>query len=271
MTPKFAISTWSLHRTIGLSWWEGPDRAAIRTESWGPGRIAMLDLPARIKAHGYDAMHLCHFHIENRARGWLEEFAAALRSADVTLSMLLIDDGDITDPVHRRRDTEWISGWIETAATLGAQSARVIAGKQPPSPDTLAASAAALTRLAGQGKAQGVRIVTENWFDLTPGPDEITYLLDRAGPDLGLLADFGNWKGSDKYQGLGAILPRAADTHAKADFSDAGMNQEDYRLCLAACTAAGYAGPFTLIYDGPSDDEWAGLATERTFIETYAP
>lgn len=91
------------------------------------------------------------------------------------------------------------------------------------------------------------------------------------GPDLGLLADFGNWKGPDKYRRLETILSRAADTHAKADFSEAGMDAEDFRRCLAACAAAGYAGPFTLIYDGPSDDEWAGLATERAFIETYAP
>lgn len=271
MAPEFAVSTWSLHRTIGLSWWEGPGRAAIRAQSWGPGRIAMLDLPAALKAHGYGAMHLCHFHIESRARGWLEEFSAALDDADVTLSMLLIDDGDITDPVNARRDAEWIGGWIETAAILGARSARIIAGKQPPSPQTLETSAAALSGLAREGKAQGVRIVTENWLDLTPGPDEITYLLDRAGPDLGLLADFGNWKGPDKYRHLQTILARAIDTHAKADFSQTGMNEEDYRLCLAACTTAGYDGPFTLIYDGPSDDEWEGLATERAFIEAYMP
>ena len=48
-------------------------------------------------------------------------------------------------------------------------------------------------------------------------------------------------------------------------------NEKDYRLCLAACTAAGYDGPFTLIYDGPSDAEWKGLATERAFIEAYMP
>lgn len=161
MTPEFAVSTWSLHRTIGLNWWEGPGRA----QSWGPGRIAMLDLPAALKAHGYGAMHLCHFHIESRARGWLEEFSAALDAADVTLSMLLIDDGDISDPVNARRDAEWIGGWIETAATLGARSARIIAGKQPPSPQTLETSAAALsglTRGQGAGRAHRHRELTRS-------------------------------------------------------------------------------------------------------------
>jgi sugar phosphate isomerase/epimerase len=267
MTGRFALSSWSLHRTIGLSWWEGPDRAPERAESWGPGRISMLDLPAAIAAHGYGAMHLCHFHVERRERHWLEEFAAALHEVGVTLSMLLIDDGDITDPVHHRRDYEWVAGWIETAAILGARSARVIAGKQPPTPESLALSAASLGRLAGEGKAQGVPIVTENWFDLTPGPDEIAYLLDHAGPDLGLLADFGNWSEPDKFPHLEKILAHALDTHAKAHFSGSGMDEEDYSKCLAACRAAGYDGPFTLIYDGPADDEWAGLATERAFIE----
>lgn len=32
-------------------------------------------------------------------------------------------------------------------------------------------------------------------------------------------------------------------------------------------TAADYAGPSTLIYDGPGDDEWAGIDTERRFVE----
>ncbi|WP_196260948.1 sugar phosphate isomerase/epimerase family protein [Pelagibacterium limicola] len=269
MSPAFAVSSWSLHRTIGLSWWESPDKPAQRTEAWGRGRVSMLDLPAQIAAHGYAAMHLCHFHVESRDSAWLKAFSAAMADAGVALSMLLIDDGDITHPEHHARDRTWIAGWIETAAMLGAQSARVIAGKQPPSSDSLALSAASLGSLAREGKAQGVRIVTENWFDLTPGPDEIDYLLDEVGSDLGLLADFGNWKGADKYRGLERILARAGDTHAKADFSAVGMDENDYRQCLAACTASGYRGPFTLIYDGPSDAEWDGLALERTFIEKH--
>jgi hypothetical protein len=29
---------------------------------------------------------------------------------------------------------------------------------------------------------------------------------------------------------------------------------------------AGYDGPYTLIYDGPDDDEWSGIAVEAQFI-----
>ena len=35
---------------------------------------------------------------------------------------------------------------------------------------------------------------------------------------------------------------------------------------LAIAAAAGYDGPYTLVYDGPDDNEWAGIATEAAFI-----
>ena len=30
-----------------------------------------------------------------------------------------------------------------------------------------------------------------------------------------------------------------------------------------------FAGPHTLIYDGPGDDEWEGLAIEREVVNPY--
>ena len=46
------------------------------------------------------------------------------------------------------------------------------------------------------GKAQGVRIVTENWFDLLSSPREVHHVLDAVGDQLGFLADTGNWQGA---------------------------------------------------------------------------
>jgi sugar phosphate isomerase/epimerase len=115
-----------------------------------------------------------------------------------------------------------------------------------------------------------VRVVTENWLDLTPGPDQIEYLMDTAGDDLGLLADFGNWKGPSKYDGLARILARAEDTHAKASFTDQGsIDASDFRRCLAACDASGYAGPYTLIYEGADPDEWAAIGAEKQFVDDW--
>jgi len=268
--PTIAVSSWSVHRTIGLSWWDSPNAPAERKEAWGAGDLAILDLPATAARHGIRQLHLCHFHVESRDESWLGEFRAALADAGVTLSMLLIDDGDIAHPTEHARDTAWVGSWIETAAALGAKSARVVAGKQKPSPEALNLSAGNLTALARRGKELGVRIVTENWLDLTPGPDEIEYLMDVAGDDLGLLADFGNWKGGTKYDGLARILARAEDTHAKASFSASSViDADDFGKCLAACDAARYSGPYTLIYEGGDADEWAAIGMEKRFVEDW--
>ena len=272
VTPTIAVSSWSVHRTLGLTWWDSPAAAAIEKEAYGPGSLAILDLPAAVARHGIKRLQICHFHVASRDKTWIGEFRAALADAGVMLQTLLIDDADISHPVDHRRDVAWVGGWIDTAAELGAGSARVVAGKQRPTRDALALSVAGLKELARRGKSQGVRVITENWFDLLSGPREVNHVLDGVGDDLGLLADFGNWKGPGKYDDLAAILPGAEDTHAKASFSASdGMDGDDFGRCVAAAVAARYDGPYTLIYDGPGDDEWAGIETERRFIHDFQP
>jgi sugar phosphate isomerase/epimerase len=265
--PVIAVSSWSLHRAIGRAWWDAPGGTDPGKPSWGPGTLSVLDLPAAVARHGIHRLQLCHFHVARRDKAWFGEFRAALADAGVTLQTLLIDEGDISHPVDHREHVAWTAEWIERAAMLGAKAARVVAGKQAPTAETIVRAAAGLSELAALGKSLGVRIVTENWHALLSTPAAVHAVMDRVGNDLGLLADFGNWSGPQKYADLAAILPRAEDTHAKAAFSAPGiMDAEDYGRCVDLAAAAGYAGPYTLIYDGPGEDEWAGIAAEEAFI-----
>ena len=69
---------------------------------------------------------------------------------------------------------------------------------------------------------------------------------------------------------LAAIMPAAESCHAKASFDSRGeMDEADYRRCLELTRAAGFSGPYTLIYDGPDDDEWRGLAREQEVVADY--
>ena len=270
--PVIAVSSWSLHRTIGLTWWETPAAIAVEKEAYGPGTTPILELPAAVAGHGIHNLQLCHFHVADPGRSWLGEFRAACREAGVTLTMLLIDDADISDPANHKRDVAWINRWIDIAAEIGALSARVVAGKQKPAPETLALAVAGLSEAVRHGDSVKVRIVTENWHDLLAGAREVNHVLDTV-PGLGLLADFGNWKGDWKYDALAAILPRAEDTHAKCGFSGpvsapGSLDAADYGRCVAIADDAGYRGPYTLIYDGPDADEWAGIAAEAAFIRS---
>jgi len=268
-TPQLAVSTWSVHRAIGIAYPETPDNPgrAQRTDKWGPGSISLTALPERLRSLDIDRIEVCHFHIDRHDHGFLADLRSALGEAGVTLQTLLIDDGDITDPVNGMRDRAWIASWIDTAAELGAEKARVICGKQPPSPEVLDRAVDGLAALARHGTDRGVRVLTENWLATTPGPREVNGVLDRLDGRIGLLADTGNWRGVGKYDDLRAIFGRAENAHTKAFFSDAmDIDADDYGRCLDVAKECGYAGPHTLIYEGADPDEWRGLEIERDFV-----
>ena len=137
--------------------------------------------------------------------------------------------------------------------------------------EALTLSADRLAAMAKLGRAAGVSIVTENWFDLLPPPRGMHQVLDAAGNRLGFLADAGNWRGATKYDDLKSIFARAELCHAKCSFGlGLVMDDVDYGRCMKAADEAGYAGPLTLIFDSPGD-EWRGLDMERKFILDMFP
>ena len=269
---RLSVSTWSLHRTLGLTYPDSPERECDgkAVETYGSVSMSLLELPERIAGIGIHTLEICHFHLYRQDTGFLQELRAALAAAEVELFSLLIDDGDITSPDHAERDLAWIGRWLEVAGMLGAQRARVIAGKADTSPEALEQSKAGLTVLAQQAADQGVRLMTENWFPTLSTPQAVNWLLDEMDGQVGLCADFGNWNGPTKYDDLAAILPRAESCHAKCSFAaPQTADREDYLRCLDLTQAAGFSGPYTLIYDGPSDHEWSGIGEEIEMVRPY--
>ncbi len=267
MPLQLAVSTWSVHRELGITYQQSPSDSSGGIEpTYGPGKLKLTALPAELARRDITRAEVCHFHLANRDPAYLATIREAFAKSGVVIQTLLIDDGDITHPQNRARDTAWIATWIEAAAALGAENARVIAGKSKPTAATLALSVEGLRTLGQIGRTHGVRIVTENWLDMTPGPREVHHILDGLGPDVGFLVDTGNWDGPSKYADLTSIYARAELSHTKCSFgADRTMDQEDYRLCLATAIEAGYSGPHTLIFEGEGD-EWRGVDMERDFV-----
>ena len=264
---RLSVSTWSLHRTLGRPAGYGPGQSIPERTQAG---LPLMQLPAQLQEFGLSTLEICHFHLPTRDRGYLRELRDAMRDAGVEPFTLLVDAGDVSDPVHGERDLAWISGWLDDAAELGVERARVIAGKQPPADETLSASITRLRRLAERAEALGVRLTTENWLALMASPTQVFQVLDALDGRLGLCVDFGNWRGSSKYDDLAQLMPRAESFHAKCHFSEDGtMDKEDFVRCLELAREAKQAGPYTLIYDGPNADEWAGLAAERAVVTPY--
>lgn len=268
--PRLSVSTWSVHRSLGDPAIYGPADAGIPIHTHNNGAVTLLELPARIAQHGIRTLEICHFHLPSLDDAYLAQLRQAIEEAGVELWQVLADAGDITHPADGERDAAWIAQWIDVAHTLGAKRVRVIAGKQKPTRENLMKSRDTILRLNEKAQPLGIRLVTENWFDLLNTPEDVLWLLEQTQGQLGLCLDFGNWKGDGKYAGFDAIAPMAESCHAKPQF-DAGGEVEpiDYTRCLDITKTAQFNGPYTLIYDGPSDDEFAGLQAEKRIVQPY--
>ena len=263
-----AVSSWSLHHTLGRYF------GAVAAPSLGrrlavdaatpPDGVPLLELPALLKERGFDTLQLCHFHLPSRDRTYLGELRHALAESEIELDALLVDDGDLTDPHEGEAHRAWISGWVEDATTLGARRARIIAGRAAPTDEALHASAHGLRQLARDHN--GIRVVTENWLELTPGPREVLHILDATDGAVGLLIDTGNWAGSTKYDDLAMIAARGETCHAKCHFGPGGGRLDDFRRSLETLRDNGYAGPLALVYDDDTVDEWTGLDIEHQVV-----
>jgi sugar phosphate isomerase/epimerase len=265
---RIAVSTWSLHRLLGMTYPHDLNTTEIgpMEETYGEGEESLLGLPSVLANHGYHRLEIVSFHLRSRDPVYLGELRDQLKIANVRLQTLLIDAGDISHPEHGARDQRWIASWIEIANELGAENARIIAGKQKPTRDALDRSVKALAALAQGNAGSSVRLVTENWFDLLAEPAHVHYLLDKLDGRIGLLGDFGNWSGPNKYPDLKSIFGRAELCHAKANFIDGDLDETDYGACVRLAEEAGYRGPYTLIFDSEIPNEWHGLSIERDFI-----
>jgi len=267
---RLSVSTWSLHRTLGRPPVYGPEQDVPPPNGAPHDALPLLELPAKLAEFGIHTLEICHFHLPSVESIYLSQLRRALDDANIELWSLLVDGGDITHPQHAARDLAWIEGWIDVAGQLGAKNARVIAGKSDPSATALEKSRAGLERLTRCAATNGLRLTTENWQALLSTPDAVNSLLESLDGKVGLCVDFGNWRGPGKYADLAAIFARAESCHAKCDFAESGaMDRDDYVRCLELARESGFAGPYTLIYDGPSADEWAGLAREREVVQPY--
>lgn len=264
----FALSTWSLHRTLGSYYADSPTqpRDGVAEPRWGAAQLSLLDLPSELRGGGYDTLQICHFHLPSRDDRYLAELRSALAEADVALDAVLVDDGDLTSATAADQHEAWVADWLDTATALGADKARVIAGMATPTSDRLTDSAHRLRRLADAHS--DVRVVTENWMDLLPTSTEVTTLLQQTGDRVGLCIDLGNWTGDTKYEQLAAVTRFAETCHAKCGFTTSGPDVADFRRSLRILRDGSYVGPLALIYDGPDPDEWSMLEQEMQIVES---
>jgi len=278
--PRLSVSSWSLHRALGPRYQVAADGSnRLQPDRDTPGELQLLELPGQISKRGIKTLEICHFHFPRLDEAYIAELRAALAEAEVELFSILIDAGDITqpDPLKREAEVDWIRSWLAVAGSCGATHARVIAGyaditlngDDPHDHPAIHLSAKHLRDLARFGRQHGVQVITENFHPLTKRPAQLLAILDLCQGEVGLCADFGNYKGATKYDDLAAILPGADSIHAKAHYSEAGLiRRNDFVRCLTLAQTANFDGPYSLIFDD-AGDEWDGLAEIQGIVEQH--
>ncbi len=252
-----AVSTVTLTKALGKPMYELDAASGQQTGApVEPATIDLLDVPAMAAAHGFHEFDLSVYHLPSIEHGYLVDLRAAFEDAGVELFQLLIDTGDVdsADPAEQETGIAHIKGWMEIALELGARGVRYVPGDGEPTPETIRASGEAFRELFDYAVDLGLKPATENYrrFNLKAG--DLLGVLQQAERDYGVIADFGNARGPDKYETLEAIMPRATSIHAWAEVDEKGdLISEDFQRCLTIARDNGFDGPIMLQSGYPVD------------------
>lgn len=270
-----ALSTWSLHRNLGpLRWtkWDEETKTHIVAEQFQPQLMELTELPAAAGQLGYRYLEICHFHFPSLDPTYLQTLKTAFTEAGSVFRTLLLDYGDITsaDETRRSADLAFIKQWIDIAAMSGAERIRVIAGEAGPDDlESLQLSLSTYRELLQYGHERGVGVIMENFKPLTSTLSNCLSLLQAFSGDLETIIDFGNMRPVEKYDAIRQMAPYAVSIHAKPQYDENGIPDEAELVhCLEALHASHYAGPISIIYDGPGD-MWEGIERVRSIIDRY--
>lgn len=251
--PKLGVSTATvlLKEALGSPWFELGENGRSLIGSHGqPSTIDLLDLPAELARNGIGALDICIQHLPSIDAGYLAELRAALAAADVELYQLLIDLGNVSspDPAEREASINLTKRWIAIAAELGATGVRYVPGDSTPTPETIRLSSEAFRKLADYANQHGVQPATENYKAMTHNPDNLLQIITQSERGYGLVADFGNASGSNKYEILAKLLPQATSIHAWAVCDENGrINTKEFHHCLTKAQTHGFDDPIMLL------------------------
>ena len=254
---RAGLSSFSLHLpdALGDPWFElDAGGKSVSGSFRQTPTLDLMDFPAEVAALGINCVDLCIQHIPNIEPGYLAELRSAFKSADVELYQLLIDIGEIAspDPDERSASIALTKRWMEIAAELGSSGVRYVPGDSKPTPETVQQSGEAFQELYDYCVQCGVEPATENYKIFNNEADDLLSVLDRSERNYGLVADFGNANGPNKYATLERLVPRATAIHQWVEVDEDGtLNVEDSKYCLNMARENGFDGPIMLLGGHP--------------------
>ncbi len=271
--PHLSLTTWSLHRELGpLRWtyWDEQEKTHKIRVDQQPENTTLLELPSILAEQQFQSLEVCHFHFPSVDQDYLQQLKQSFELARINFHCLLVDYGDISssDEVRRKADINYLKQWIDVASVVGAKSIRIIAGEAPPTDkQALQRSKESLKELIAYAFPKKVRIVTENFKPLSSTKENCVELVTDI--ELGLTVDFGNFNKDVKYDSIKLLMPYAESVHAKANYDQNGIiDEEEFRQSLEIVASHSYNGPLTLVYDGPGN-LWDGIQRVKSVALDY--
>jgi sugar phosphate isomerase/epimerase len=136
------------------------------------------------------------------------------------------------------------------------------------------AAIAALGRIATVAEGLGIRIGIENHWGLSSRPEWIMAVVDRVdSPFLGTCPDFGNWpRDVAADEGVAALAPKAVLAHIKSiePRKNAARRFIAIKRKVNLLLNHGYAGPFTLEYEGLANP-WPSIHMTAALLRRHYP
>ena len=228
----------------------------------GPPALTLLEVPAAVAAHGFRYFDLSILQIPSIERSYLVELRAAFEESKVEIFQLLVDRGEVGSPdsVERSDSIRRTKRWMEVASELGATGIRYVPGDSEPTSETIRFSGEAFRELADYAVQLGLKPATENYKLTNYEADDLLRIIELSGREYGLVADFGNANGPNKYDRLTRLLPRATSIHAWALTNEDGtLNAAEFRRCLTMARDSGFDGPI-MLQGGYVPDSWGWAA-----------
>ncbi|MCY3778805.1 MAG: TIM barrel protein [Chloroflexi bacterium] len=252
-----AVSTVTLMKALGKPMYVLDAASGQQTGApVEPATIDLLNVPATAATHDFHSFDLSVYHLPNIELAYLAELRAAFEEAEVELFQLLIDTGDVdsVDPGDRNAGIAHIKFWMEIAVQLGARGVRYVPGDGEPTSETIRSSGEAFRELFDFAVDLGLKPATENYRHFNMKAGDLLGVIEHSERDYGVIADFGNARGPNKYETLEAIMPRATSIHAWVEVDENGdLISDDFQRCLTIARDNSFDGPIMLQYGYPVD------------------
>ena len=230
-------------------------------DSFKDGKTDYLKFPEMVaREFGLKHIELNNVFMRSTERGYLEELAAAAKSAGTRVVNIAVDrTGDLSagSESERAEALKKASAYFEVARIVGAPRFRVNSGGgKAPGEAELANCIAAYRKLAEQGAREKIVVLMENHGGISGNPAWIRKVMETVNSKFcRTCPDFGNFPEEIRYQGLEAAAKFADIAHAKTyDFDAAGNETKiDVPRCVKILADAGFKGAWSIEYEGPGD------------------